>query len=130
MRTRQATGARREGEGNLPGLQTERSESGKTLLSGKKLAAAVRVLAQDARPVANLKNPRRRKPKSRRGRAQLILAGQVDDVVGEVEFHFVNREVRERDLLRIDGVPIPVVAEHGRAAVRVNLQVPDLEFFG
>jgi len=54
----------------------------------------------------------------------------VDDVVGEVEFHFVNREVRERDLLRIDGVPIPVVAEHGRAAVRVNLQVPDLEFFG
>ena len=66
----------------------------------------------------------------RRGRAQLILAGQVNDVVGEVEFHFVNWEVRERDLLRVDWVPIAVVAEHGRATVGMNLQVPDLEFFG
>ena len=53
----------------------------------------------------------------------------MNDVVGEVEFHFVSREVRERDLLRINGVPIPVVAEHGRATVGVNLQVPDLELF-
>jgi hypothetical protein len=98
-----------------------------TLLSDKKLAAAVRVLPQDARPVANMKS---RAGESRRGRAQLIFAGQVNDVVGEVEFHFVNREVSERDLLRINRVPISVVAEHGRAAVRVNLQVPDLEFFG
>jgi hypothetical protein len=30
----------------------------------------------------------------RRGRAQLILAGQVNHVVGEVELHFVKREVR------------------------------------
>ena len=97
------------------------------LLSDKKLAPAVRVLPQDAMAIANLKT---RAGKSRRGRAQLILAGQVNYVVGEVEFHFVNREVRERDLLRIDGIPIPVVAEHGRATVRVNLQVPDLEFFG
>jgi hypothetical protein len=76
--------------------------------------------------MANLKSPRRQ---LRRGRAQLILAGQVNDVVGEVEFHFVNREVRERDLLRVNRVPISVVAEHGRATVGVNLQVPDLEFF-
>ena len=59
----------------------------------------------------------------------LILAGQVDDVVGEVEFHFGKREVREEDLLRIDRVSIAVVAEHGRATVRVNLQIPDLELF-
>jgi hypothetical protein len=98
-----------------------------TLLSDKKLAAAVRVLPQDARPVANMKS---RAGESRRGRGPRIIAGPGEDVVGEVEFHFVNREVSERDLLRINRVPISVVAEHGRAAVRVNLQVPDLEFFG
>jgi len=65
----------------------------------------------------------------RRGRAQLILAGQVNHVVGEVELHFAKREVREGDLLRVDGVSIAVVAEHSRAAVGVNPQVPDLEFF-
>jgi hypothetical protein len=43
----------------------------------------------------------------RRGRAQLILAGQVNHVVGEVELHFVKREVREGDLLRVDGFPLP-----------------------
>ena len=53
----------------------------------------------------------------------------MNDVVGEVELHFVKREVREGDLLRVDGVSIAVVAEHGGAAVGVNLQVPDLEFF-
>ena len=31
--------------------------------------------------------------------------------------------IRERDLLRINGVPISIVAEHGRVAVGVNLQV-------
>ena len=41
----------------------------------------------------------------RRGRAQLILAGQMNHVVGEVELHFVKREVREGDLLRVDRVP-------------------------
>ena len=53
----------------------------------------------------------------------------MNDVVGEVELHFVKREVRERDLLRVNGVPITVVAEHGRATVGVDLQVPDLELF-
>lgn len=52
------------------------------------------------------------------------------DFVGEVEFHLVNREVRERALLHVNGLPIAVVAELGRASVGVNLQVPDLEFFG
>jgi len=66
----------------------------------------------------------------RRGRAQLVLAGQVNNVVGEVELHFVKREVRERDLLRVNGVSIAVIAEHGGATVGVNLQIPDLEFFG
>ena len=61
---------------------------------------------------------------------QLILAGHVNHVVGEVEFHLVKREVREGDLLRVDRVSIAVVAVHGRAAVGVNLQVPDLELFG
>ena len=98
-----------------------------TLLSDKKLAAAVRVLPQDARPVANMKS---RAGESRRGRAQLIFAGQVNDVVGKVEFHFVNREVRERDLLCVNGVAVSIITEDSRAAVRVNLQVPDLEFFG
>jgi hypothetical protein len=65
----------------------------------------------------------------RRGRVQLVLAGQVDHVVGEVELHFVKREVREGDLLRVDRVPIAIVAEHGRATVGVNFQVPDLELF-
>jgi len=53
----------------------------------------------------------------------------VNHVVGEVELHFVKREVREGDLLRVDRVSIAVVAVHGRAAVGVNLQVPDLELF-
>ena len=53
----------------------------------------------------------------------------MNHVVGEVELHFVKREVREGDLLRVDRVPIAVVAEHGRATVGVNLQVPDLELF-
>jgi len=66
---------------------------------------------------------------SRRGRAQLILTGQVNHIVGEVELHLVKREVREGDLLRVDGIPIAVVAEDGRATVGVNLQVPDLELF-
>ena len=61
--------------------------------------------------------------------AQLIPAGQVNHVVGEVELHFVKREVREGDLLRVDRVPIAVIAEHDRATVGVNLQVPDLEVF-
>ena len=50
----------------------------------------------------------------RRGLAQLLLAGQVNHVVGEVELHFVKREVRERDILRVNGFPI-AVAEHGRS---------------
>ena len=53
----------------------------------------------------------------------------MNDVVGEVELHFVKREVRERDLLCVNRVPIAVVAEHGRATGGVNLLVPDLEFF-
>jgi hypothetical protein len=65
----------------------------------------------------------------RRGRTQLILTGQVNHVVGEVELHFVKREVREGNLLRADRIPIAVVAVHGRATVGVNLQVPDLELF-
>ena len=98
-----------------------------TLASDKKLVAAVRVLPKDGRPIANLKA---RAGECRRGRAQLILAGQVNDVVGEVESHFVNRKVRERDLLCVNRVPVSVITEHSRAAVRVDLQVPDLEFFG
>ena len=58
-----------------------------TLLSDKKLAAAVRVLPQDARPVANMKS---RAGESRRGRAQLIFAGQVNDVVGEVAVSYTH----------------------------------------
>ena len=54
---------------------------------------------------------------SRRGRAQLILAGQVNHIVGEVELHLVKREVREGNLLRVDGIPIAVVAVDGRATV-------------
>ena len=65
----------------------------------------------------------------RRGRAQLILTGKVNHVVGEVELHFVKREVREGDLLSANRVPIAVVAVHGRATVGVNFQVPDLELF-
>ena len=53
----------------------------------------------------------------------------MNHVVGEVELHFVKREIREGDLLRVDGIPIAVIAEHGRATVGVNLQVPDLELF-
>lgn len=36
----------------------------------------------------------------------------MDDVVGKVELHFVQREIGERDLLRINDVAIAVVAEH------------------
>jgi hypothetical protein len=61
-----------------------------------------------------VKSPRRQKPTRA---AQLILAGQVNHVVGEVELHFVKRKVREGDLLRVDRVPIAVIAEHGRATV-------------
>ncbi len=32
----------------------------------------------------------------RRRRAQLILAGQVNHIVGEVELYFVQREIRKR----------------------------------
>ena len=56
-------------------------------------------------PTANLKNPRRRSP------ARVCPAnnrGQVNQVVGEVELHFVKREVREGDFLRVDRVPIAV----------------------
>ena len=60
---------------------------------------------------------------------QLILAGQVNHVVGEVELHFVKREVRERDLLRINDITVAIVAEDGCAAVGANLQLPDLKFF-
>ncbi len=66
----------------------------------------------------HIKSPRRR---DRRGRAQLILAGQVNHVVGEVELHFVQREIREGNLLRVDRIPIAVIAVHGRATVGVNL---------
>ena len=64
----------------------------------------------------------------RRGPAQLILAGQMNHIVGEVEFHSIQREVSKRDLLCVDWVPIAIVTKHGRATVRVNFQVPDLEF--
>jgi len=53
----------------------------------------------------------------------------VDDIVGEVELHFVQREIRERDLLRVNDVAIAVVAENGCAAVGANLQLPDLKLF-
>ena len=47
---------------------------------------------------------------------QPILAGQVDDVIGEVELHFVQQEIRERNLLCVSDTAIAVVAENGRAA--------------
>jgi hypothetical protein len=53
----------------------------------------------------------------------------MNHVVGEVELHFVNREVREGDLPRVDRVPIAVIAEDGRTTAGVDLQVSDLEFF-
>ena len=53
----------------------------------------------------------------------------MNHVVGEVELHFVKREVREGDFLRVDWVPIAVIAEHSRGTVGVNFQVPDLELF-
>ena len=53
----------------------------------------------------------------------------MDDVVGEVELHFVQREIRERNLLRVNDVAVAIVAEDGCAAVGANLQLPDLELF-
>jgi len=94
-----------------------------TLASDKKLVAAVRVLPKDGRPIANLKA---RAGECRRGRAQLILAGQVNDVVGEVEFHFVNRKVRERDLLRINRVATSPAREHGPTRSRLARMPPPL----
>jgi len=61
--------------------------------------------------------------------AQLILARQMDDVVGEVELHFVQREIGERDILRVNHVAVAIVTEDGSAVVRANLQLPDLKLF-
>ena len=61
--------------------------------------------------------------------AQLILAGQVDNIVSEVELHLVQRKIGERDLLCVNDVAVAIVAEDGCAAVGTNLQLPDLELF-
>lgn len=57
-----------------------------------------------------------------RGLAQLVLTGQVDYVVGEVELHFVEWKICERNLLREENVASAIVTEDRRAAVGANQQ--------
>jgi hypothetical protein len=95
--------------------------------SGNCLGWTLWVVGGDA-ATANVKSPRRRLP-TRAWPANSRGAG--DSWRSRVSlFHFGNWEVRERDLLSVDGVPIAVVAEHGRCTVGMNLLVPDLELLG
>ena len=56
-----------------------------------------------------------------------ILAGQVDDVVGEVELDRVEREIGVRDLFGKDHVSVAVVAGERGGSVRLNGEGPDLK---
>ena len=49
-------------------------------------------------------------------------------MVGEVELDFIEREIGERDVLRVNDIVVAVVASEGGGAVRVDFEFPDLEF--
>ena len=60
----------------------------------------------------------------------LIFARQHDDIIGEVEGHFIEREVGELDPLGEADVRVAILAFEGGGMVRIDLELPDLEGFG
>ena len=56
-----------------------------------------------------------------------ILARQQNGLVAKIEADLVERKIRERNPLRIDGVAVAVVAGERRLRV-LHLQRPDLKF--
>ena len=59
-----------------------------------------------------------------------VFRRQEDRIVREIELDFVERKIRERDVLRIDDVAVAVVGNEACAPVFIDLQCPNLEFFG
>ncbi len=59
-----------------------------------------------------------------------ILAGQVDDIVGEIELDGFEREIGVRDLFAKDHVAVAIVAGEGGGFVGPDGEVPNLELFG
>jgi hypothetical protein len=53
----------------------------------------------------------------------------MDHIVREIERDFVERKIGELDVLGIDDVVIAVAAFQRRAAVLVDLKLPELELF-
>lgn len=63
------------------------------------------------------------------GPAQLILAGQVDHIVGEVECYSLQREIGERNLQLVDSIAIAIGAKERCTTIRADSQLPKLEIF-
>lgn len=61
---------------------------------------------------------------------RLMLARQIDHVVGEVERDFVEREVRVLDFLRIHDVAVAVVACERGGSIRAYKELPELKLLG
>src|SRR5882672_1761692 len=59
-----------------------------------------------------------------------ILAWQVDDVVGEVQSDFIQREISVLDLLREDDLAVAIVTRKRSCSVGIYGEFPDLKFFG
>ena len=60
----------------------------------------------------------------------LVLARQVDHVVGEVEGNFIQRKVRELDFFREHDVAVAVIAGQRSGPVGTHGEFPDLKFLG
>ena len=60
----------------------------------------------------------------------LILTGQVDDVVGEIELDGVEREIGVRDLFAKDHISVAIVTGESSGIVGLDGEGPNLELFG
>ena len=58
-----------------------------------------------------------------------VFRRQENGAVGEVELDFLDWEIRERDVLRVNDVVVAVVTDEAGRPVGIDLQLPDLEFF-
>jgi len=59
-----------------------------------------------------------------------ILAWQVDDVVGEVQSDFIQREIGVLDFLGEDDVAVTIVARKRTGSIGAYGEFPDLKFLG
>ena len=82
--------------------------------------------ASRARPIPADRCPRM----PARAKRRSVLAWQVDDVVGEVQGDFIQREIGVLDLLGEHDVAIAIVARERRGSVGTYGELPDLKFLG